>query len=64
MMALEPEAAAMYVKNLPLTKKKEGILGDSFTTFGTGHKYLVLDTGGKNYRKKTFKFCIHQEHVQ
>ena len=48
MMALEPEAAAMYVKNLPLTKKKEGALGDSFKTFGPGHKYLVLDAGGED----------------
>ncbi|OWF40770.1 heat shock 70 kDa protein 12B-like [Mizuhopecten yessoensis] len=42
LIALEPEAASMYCKYLPLERKGEGGL----KTFTAGSKYLVLDAGG------------------
>ncbi|XP_021373556.1 heat shock 70 kDa protein 12B-like [Mizuhopecten yessoensis] len=42
LIALEPEAASLYCKYLPLERKGEGGL----KTFTAGSKYLVLDAGG------------------
>ncbi|XP_060065858.1 heat shock 70 kDa protein 12A-like isoform X1 [Ylistrum balloti] len=43
-IALEPEAASLYCKNLPV--EKLGGSGQGFTCFSKGSKYLVLDAGG------------------
>lgn len=37
-IALEPEAAALYVKHLPVERNLE--------TFSPGSKYIVVDVGG------------------
>ena len=43
MIALEPEAASIYCKHLPV-EKLEG--SNSICAFQPGSKYLVLDAGG------------------
>ena len=43
-LALEPEAASIYCNSLPLSKFVEG---NGLEGFEVGHKYLVLDAGGK-----------------
>lgn len=45
-IALEPEAAALYVKHLPLERNVDGKKGDAFQTFSPGSKYIILDAGG------------------
>nr|XP_022297405.1 heat shock 70 kDa protein 12A-like [Crassostrea virginica] len=45
-IALEPEAAAMYVKHLPVERRLEGEGGDLLRTFVPGSKYIVVDAGG------------------
>lgn len=45
-IALEPEAAALYVKHLPIEKRVDGKEGDVFQTFSPGSKYIVVDAGG------------------
>lgn len=45
-IALEPEAAALYVKHLPVDKRIDGKEGDMFQTFSPGSKYIVVDAGG------------------
>ncbi|XP_061186444.1 heat shock 70 kDa protein 12A-like [Saccostrea echinata] len=45
-IALEPEAAALFVKHLPVEKKIDGKEGESFQTFAPGSKYIVVDAGG------------------
>lgn len=45
-IALEPEAAAMYVKHIPLERSVDGKKGDVFQTFSSGSKYIVVDAGG------------------
>ncbi|XP_033742661.1 heat shock 70 kDa protein 12B-like [Pecten maximus] len=42
MIALEPEAASLYCKYLPLERKDEG----GMKAFTSGSKYVVLDAGG------------------
>lgn len=42
-IALEPEAASIYCKHLPVEKLKGG---DAIDVFQPGSKYLVLDAGG------------------
>ena len=47
LLALEPEAASLYVRLLP----KEMLItedGAEFKPFLTGTKYMVLDAGGMN----------------
>lgn len=46
-IALEPEAAALYVKHIPVEKRVEGKEGDVLKTFAPGSKYIVVDAGGK-----------------
>ncbi|XP_052778687.1 heat shock 70 kDa protein 12A-like [Mya arenaria] len=41
-LALEPEAAAIYCRHIPAKKGEEG----SLSTFKTGSKFLVVDAGG------------------
>ncbi|XP_022297241.2 heat shock 70 kDa protein 12A-like [Crassostrea virginica] len=41
-IALEPEAAALFVKHIQLKEKG----GDLFQTFAPGSKYIVVDAGG------------------
>ena len=43
MIALEPEAASIYCKHLPVEKLKGS---NSISAFQPGSKYLVLDAGG------------------
>ncbi|XP_021355916.1 heat shock 70 kDa protein 12A-like isoform X2 [Mizuhopecten yessoensis] len=43
-IALEPEAASLYCKHLPV--EKMGGSEQGFTCFSKGSKYLVLDAGG------------------
>lgn len=45
-IALEPEAAALYVKHLPVERSVDGKKGDVFQTFSSGSKYIVVDAGG------------------
>lgn len=46
-IALEPEAAALYIKHIPIEKRvdesKEGVL----QVFCPGTKYIIVDAGGK-----------------
>lgn len=46
MIALEPEAAALYCRILPLEKFVSGG-GGSLGVFRPGSKYMVVDLGGK-----------------
>ena len=45
-IALEPEAAAIFVKHLPVDRRFDGEGGDLFKTFAPGSKYIVVDAGG------------------
>lgn len=45
-IALEPEAAALFVKHLPVERKVDGKRGDGFKTFAPGSSYIVVDAGG------------------
>ncbi|XP_069130594.1 heat shock 70 kDa protein 12B-like [Argopecten irradians] len=49
-IALEPEAASLYCKHLPMEKGQTGI-----SSFSAGSKYLVLDAGGG-----TIDITVHQ----
>ncbi|XP_052792382.1 heat shock 70 kDa protein 12B-like [Mya arenaria] len=44
-LALEPEAASLFCKYLPV-EKIEGATGKGISAFAPGRKYLVLDAGG------------------
>lgn len=46
MIALEPEAASIFCKELPVEKFEGG--SDNINVFSPGQRYLVLDAGGKN----------------
>ena len=64
-IALEPEAAAIYVKHLPVDRRLDGEGGDLFRTFAPGSKYIVVDAGGMHagkggiFFKFPFKFYSH-----
>ena len=64
-IALEPEAAAIYVKHLPVDRRLDGEGGDLFRTFAPGYKYIVVDAGGMHAGiggfifKFPFKFYSH-----
>ena len=46
-IALEPEAASLYSRKLPVSKMETGN-GQVFTaSFKSGDKYMVIDAGGK-----------------
>lgn len=45
-IALEPEAAAIHIKHLPVERRVDGNEGDVFQTFSPGSKYIVVDAGG------------------
>ncbi|XP_056000508.1 heat shock 70 kDa protein 12A-like [Ostrea edulis] len=45
-IALEPEAAALFVKHVPVERRVDGKAGDGFQTFSPGSKYIVVDAGG------------------
>ncbi|KAL4230425.1 Heat shock 70 kDa protein 12A [Mactra antiquata] len=46
-IALEPEAASLYCRHLPIEKsEKSGPEKMSLSSFGPGKRYLVLDAGG------------------
>ena len=44
-VALEPEVASLFCKNLSV-EKNVGATGLSIDTFSPGSQYIVLDTGG------------------
>jgi hypothetical protein len=46
MIALEPEAAALYCRILPIEKFVSGG-GGNLGVFRPGSKYMVVDLGGK-----------------
>jgi len=45
MLSLEPEAASMYCRYLPLERIK-GTGNTTISCFQPGSKYMVLDAGG------------------
>lgn len=46
-IALEPEAASMYCKKVPLEKLSGP--ESEFQIFSPGNQYLILDAGGMHY---------------
>ena len=46
LIALEPEAASLYCKHLPVERLQSDGGAQGFATFAKGSKYLVLDCGG------------------
>jgi hypothetical protein len=48
-IALEPEAAALFVKHLPVERRVDGKDGKGFQTFSPGSEYIVVDAGGTFY---------------
>ena len=46
LLALEPEAAAIYCKELAV-RRAQGVGGAFLKAFDPGEKYVVLDLGGK-----------------
>lgn len=61
--ALEPEAASLYCRVLPLEKLDSS---DNISPFKSGAEYMVLDLGGKNYHHNHYnathtKFSITLE---
>lgn len=59
-IALEPEAAALFVKHLPVERKVDGKRGDGFKTFAPGSSYIVVDAGGlKIYLPILTNFQVH-----
>ena len=44
-LAYEPEAAAIYCKEMTV-QRREGTEGGSMDTFNVGERFLVLDCGG------------------
>ncbi|XP_033724910.1 heat shock 70 kDa protein 12B-like [Pecten maximus] len=46
LLALEPEAASMLCKHMPVSKLVDGDRGDKIETFRAGCKYMVVDAGG------------------
>lgn len=48
-IALEPEAASMYCKKVPLEKLSGP--ESEFQIFSPGNQYLILDAGGMYFRK-------------
>ncbi|KAH3890530.1 hypothetical protein DPMN_014614 [Dreissena polymorpha] len=45
-LALEPEAAALYCRYLPMEKVVDSAGKASIESFAPGKRYLVLDAGG------------------
>ncbi|XP_078341039.1 heat shock 70 kDa protein 12A-like [Crassostrea virginica] len=45
-IALEPEAAALFVKHLSVDRQLHGKCRDLIRTFAPGSKYIVVDAGG------------------
>ena len=45
LLALEPEAAAIYCKELAV-RRTQGVDGAFLRAFDPGEKYVVLDLGG------------------
>lgn len=46
-IALEPEAASMFCKKIPLVKLSDP--KSEFQIFSPGNQYLILDAGGTHY---------------
>lgn len=46
-IALEPEAAALFVKYLPVERKVDGNDKEVLQAFAAGSKYIVVDAGGQ-----------------
>lgn len=62
-IALEPEAASMYCRKMPLVYLSEKSDKDGIDIFSPGNQYLILDAGGMNYivnqYKRSFPFLVH-----
>jgi hypothetical protein len=56
-IALEPEAASLFCRHLPV-EKSLGRHKVSLAKFQAGKKYLVLDAGGKKLYYYQCYFCI------
>jgi hypothetical protein len=48
MLALEPEAASIYCKNIPVDRTLSSGRKSTLDAFAAGTQYLILDAGGKN----------------
>lgn len=62
-IALEPEAAALYCRFLPVEKLTGSSQGEEISqlkTFSPGAQYLIVDLGGKLHFCKNF-FLRHTE---
>lgn len=46
-LALEPEAASMYCRKIPVGVKEDDDGGKTIAAMEVGSKYVVLDQGGK-----------------
>lgn len=55
-IALEPEAASIFCKELPVEKFEGG--SDNINVFSTGQRYLVLDAGGNNNYHFFLFLCV------
>ena len=55
MIALEPEAASLYCRYLPIKKGDEG---NSLVSFQPGTKYIVLDAGGTVLQLTKYAFIL------
>ena len=46
MMSLEPEAASLFCKHVPVERMVDGSEAGGFSAFQPGSKYIVVDAGG------------------
>lgn len=63
-IALEPEAAALYCRFLPVEKLTGSSQGEEISqlkTFSPGAQYLIVDLGGKLHFYKNLFFLSHTE---
>lgn len=47
-LALEPEAASVYCKSIPMERRQHDSQGDTLGPFSPHTRYLVLDLGGQS----------------
>lgn len=47
-LALEPEAASLFCRHLPVEKVKDADGQSALSSLAPGKRYLVLDAGGKS----------------
>lgn len=49
-LALEPEAASLFCRHLPVEKVKDADGQSALSSLAPGKRYLVLDAGGKSVK--------------